>query len=97
MTNCRKSHVTAHAFCVMVQGDTFCMLGNLASFLSSADFFFIFPLKIMTEKKLNADINQHESSPHSHYIVFVKEKKFQYLNFLHAGKLCHCVVCRFLF
>ena len=50
----------AHAFCVMVQGDTFCMLGNLACFLSSADFFFIFYLKIMTEKKLNADIKQHE-------------------------------------
>ena len=38
----------------------FCMLGNLACFLSSADFFFIFSLKIMTEKKLNADIKQHE-------------------------------------
>ena len=37
-----------------------------------------------------------KSSPHSHYIVFVKEKKFQYLNSLHAGKLCYCVVCRFL-
>ena len=62
MTHCRKSHVTAHAFCVMVQGDTFCMLGNLACFLSSADvcFFSIFSLKIMTEKKLNADIKQHE-------------------------------------
>ena len=70
MTHCRKSHVTAHAFCVMVQGDTFCMLGNLACFLSSADFLFIFSLKIMTEKKrLNADIKQHEKqssvSPHS--------------------------------
>ena len=46
MTHCRKSHVTAHAFCVMVQGDTFCMLGNLACFLSSADFFFILPSKL---------------------------------------------------
>ena len=45
----------------MLQGDTLCMLGNLACFLSSADFFFfIFSLKIMTEKKLNADIKQHE-------------------------------------
>ena len=60
MTHCRKSHVTAHAFCVKVQGDTFCMLGNLACFLSSADFFFMFSLKIMTQKKLNADIKQHE-------------------------------------
>ena len=60
MTHCRKSHVTSHAFCAMVQGDTFCMLGNLACFLSSADFCFMFSLKIMTEKKLNADIQQHE-------------------------------------
>ena len=61
MTHCRKSHVTAHAFYVMVQGDTFCMLGNLACFLSSADFFFhFFPLKVMTKKNLNADIKQHE-------------------------------------
>ena len=61
MTHCGKSHVTAHAFCVMVQGDTFCMLGNLACFLSSADFFFHFSFKILTEKKkLNADIKQLE-------------------------------------
>ena len=59
MTRCRKSNVTAHALFVMVQGDTFCMLGNLACFLSSADFFFIF-FPFMTEKKLNADIKQHE-------------------------------------
>ena len=61
MTHCRKQHVTAHALYVMVQVDTFCMLGNLACFLSSADFFFhFFSLKVMTEKKLNADIKQHE-------------------------------------
>ena len=60
MTHCRKSHVTALAFCVMVQGDTFCMLGDFACFLSSADFFFIFSLKIMTEQKVNADIKQNE-------------------------------------
>ena len=60
MTYCRKSHVTAHAFCVMVQGDTFCMLGNLACFLSSADFFFhVFPQNY-DRKKLNADIKEHE-------------------------------------
>ena len=46
MTHCRKSRVTAHAFCVMVQGDTFCMLGNLACFLSSADFFSFLPSKL---------------------------------------------------
>ena len=40
MTHCRKSHNTAHVFCVIVQGDTFCMLGNLACFLLSAEFFF---------------------------------------------------------
>ena len=61
MTRCRKSHVTAHAFFVMVQGNTFCMLGNLACFLSSADFFSFFSLKVMTEKKLNADIKQYEN------------------------------------
>ena len=59
MTRCRKSHVTAHAFCVMVQGDTFCMLGNLACFLSSADFFHVFPQNY-DRKKLNADIKPHE-------------------------------------
>ena len=52
MTHCRKSHVMAHAFYVMVQGDTFYMLGNLACFLSSADFFSFFSLKVMTEKKV---------------------------------------------
>ena len=60
MTHCRKSHVMANAFCVVVQGDTLRMLGNLVCFLSSADFFFNFSLKIMTEKKLNAGIKQHE-------------------------------------
>ena len=60
MTHCKKSHVTAHAFCVMVQGDTFCMLGNLACFCRMLNVFFIFSFKIMTEKKLNADITQHE-------------------------------------
>ena len=61
MTHSRKSHITAHAFCVMVQGDTFCMLGNLACFLSDADFFFIFfSSKLGPKKKLNADIKQHE-------------------------------------
>ena len=62
MTHCRKSHVTAHAFCVMVQGDTFCMLGNLTCFLLSADLFFFifFPQNYDRKKKLNAGIKQHE-------------------------------------
>ena len=36
----------------MVQGEAFCMLGNLACFLPSAGFFFYFFFKIMTEKML---------------------------------------------
>ena len=57
MPRCWKSHL-------MVQGDTFCMLGNLACFLSSAEFWcvcfffhlFLFFFKIMTDKMLNAEI-----------------------------------------
>ena len=60
MTHCRKSQVTAHAFCVMVHGDAFCMLGNLACFLSSADFFISCFPQNYDRKKLKADIKQHE-------------------------------------
>ena len=57
MAHCRKSHVTAHAFCVMVQGDTFCMLGNLACFLTSADFFvFHFFPQSYDRKKVEATL-----------------------------------------
>ena len=48
----------------MVQGEAFCMLGNLACFLSSADFFLIifvnfYFFKIMTEKNVDSDIKHH--------------------------------------
>ena len=90
MTHCSKSHVTAHAFCVMVQGDTFCMLGHLACFLTSADCFFFsfFPLKIMTEKKLNADIKQHEKQASLSQHSFCERKEISVPKLLHAWKLC---------